>query len=169
VVAPTVDTIALLPSLSLPLQGGDFAPTASTGDSALVFDKIPGSPPILFSRKWRTRADRREVIPWRGAKSLQHQSSIPVPHLPTLPPLRRQGSLPGSSRGPAVSNSVRSTPSGSKPRPTASIPTSSANSATTESWLLNIKAKTGGATTTQRKSAILATSGLNAPTVIVFS
>jgi hypothetical protein len=71
------------PCPSLSREGTRASPYRQT--RARTSSKSQRQPPSFSPRKGRPRADRREVIPWRGVESLQHQSSIPVPHRPTLP------------------------------------------------------------------------------------
>jgi hypothetical protein len=64
---------------------------AEAGEGALLFDEAPGPLPSLSPRKGRKRADRREVIPWRGVERSRCQASVPVPIYPPCPSLSREG------------------------------------------------------------------------------
>jgi hypothetical protein len=70
--------------------------------------KHSDTPQVSPLEKGRPRADRREVIPWRGVESLQHQPLIPLPIYPPCPSLFREGTRDRrfwqGKREPAIPN-----------------------------------------------------------------
>jgi hypothetical protein len=86
--APSVDLISHLPTLPLPLQGGDFGPVVSARGSVFFHNKARRLPLSLSPRKGRTR----------GVERPQHQASISFPIYPPCPSLSREGTSARPSR-----------------------------------------------------------------------
>jgi hypothetical protein len=68
--APTVDTTAYLPTLSLPLQGGDSGPTVSVRGSVSFLHRAHRSPLCLSPRKATVYTQRNQA----GATELENAS-----------------------------------------------------------------------------------------------
>jgi hypothetical protein len=99
--APTVATTAYLPTLSLPLQGGDLSPTVSAQGNALSSRKARRPPPSLSPRKGRKRGVERKWCQVKGTHSIP--SSCPSPSGEgTRGPGVRAGPVDRATGAPAV-------------------------------------------------------------------
>ena len=81
--------------LSFSLWRRDSGPAVSAEASVSATSKARCLPPSLSPRKERTKADRREVIPWRGVERKWRRVNLAIPSpLPVLLPLEK-GPGPG--------------------------------------------------------------------------
>ena len=135
--APTVATTAHLPTLSLPLQGGDSGPTVSAQGNALSSRKARRPPTSLSPGEGRKRGVERRQRPMKrafpsplpvllplekglGALAFAPDQSIEQPGTLLVPGLSRCGVSDGAASGGALRESLFERPQGvsfdSRPR-----------------------------------------------------
>ena len=131
--ASTVDPVAHLPTLSLPLQGGDLCPMVATKADALLFAEVFGLLPESFPWRGVERNGsqvrelfhplflsfslwRRDSGPWRSSETTQSSDRAPCPLRPGAEQGRQPRRVPpGDANAGSECRLVRLFPSPSWP------------------------------------------------------